>query len=497
MFAPSAPPPPAPRSAAAFVWGVFALGLALSLLFWARQTIGGDQLNLLARGWLLAVEGTWVPYGNPMSTGGATPGGLTSLLVGLPLMLWRDYRAPGVVILLCHALAFLVLDRALRPLLSARERALFAVLYWLNPWRVFFSGYLWNPNYLYLFGAVHLATALRLRPRALPAGPAGPAIEAAAGPAGAPALASFVHAACLALAFEVHASFLLLVVASALLLWRGYVKLHGPAALAGAVAGSLPLIPWVVAVVLHPQIATGNRGFLGRGLLLVFPVLRGILYLLRYASLTVAGKMDPFDFTTSLGDVADRWLRPALGGVTEVLGPVTILAPLLAWLWLRRRHGGRVLRPLPAAASERDWLGGYLLWSLLAAVIVFGLSPTTIMYWQGLILFHVAVLPVVLWLGSLREGRRAVWAGRGVAAYAALALFVLFGMAFGSPYYRCGGREPLRLPLRYDHPMLHDLGVLAACPMPTNDPHGWWPDVLPKPPLPAGTARLQPPPTVP
>jgi hypothetical protein len=54
-------------------------------------------------------------------------------------------------------------------------------------------------------------------------------------------------------------------------------------------------------------------------------------------------------------------------------------------------------------------------------------------------------------------------------------------MLFGSPYYRCGGRDPLRLPLRYDHPMLPDLGILAACPMPTNDPEGWWPDVLPHP----------------
>jgi len=452
-----------PRSsAAAAVWALFALGLALSILFWTRQAIGGDQLNLLARGWLLAVDGRFIPYGNPMPTGGATPGGLTSLLVGLPLMVWRDYRAPSVVILLCHAAAFLLLDRALRPILTARERVLFAILYWLNPWRVFFSGYLWNPNYLYLFGAVHLATALRLRRRAGP-------------------LDSFVHAACLALALEVHASFLLLVVASALLLWRGYMKLSWPAAAAGALLGSLPLVPWAIAALHHPQIATGNRGFLGRGFLLVFPVLRGILYLWRYVSLTLAGKMDPFDFTVSLGAAADRWLRPPLYAVTEVLGPLSILAPFAAWLWLRRRQSGRALRPLAPEASDRDWLEGYLLWSFLAAVVVFGLSPTTIMYWQGLILFHVAVLPVVLWLGALLAGPRAAWARGGIALYAALALFVLFGMLFGSPYYRCGGREPLRLPLRYDHPMLHDLGILAACPMPTNDPKGWWPDVLPHP----------------
>jgi hypothetical protein len=451
------------RPSAAVVWSLFALGLALSVLFWTRQAIGGDQLNLLARGWLLAVDGRWIPYGNPMSTGGATPGGLTSLLVGLPLLLWRDYRAPSVVVLLCHAAAFLLLDRSLRPLLTPRERVLFAVFYWLNPWRIFFSGYLWNPNYLYLFGAVHLSTALRLRRRA-------------------GALDSFVHAACLALALEVHASFLLLVVASALLLWRGYVRISWRWAIAGAALGSLPLVPWAIAALQQPQIATGSRGFLGRGFLLVFPILRGVLYLFRYVSLTLAGKMDPFDFTVSLGAAADRLLRPPLYAVTEILGPATVLAPLAAWLWLRRRQGGRrALRPLAPEASDRRWLEGYLLWSFLAAVVVFGLSPTTIMYWQGLILFHVAVLPVVLWLGAVLEGPHAAWARGGVGLYGALALFVLFGMLFGSPYYRCGGKEPLRLPLRYDHPMLHDLGILAACPMPTNDPKGWWPDVLPHP----------------
>jgi len=462
MDAPPDPRRPAFPASAAWVWGLFSVGLGASTLFWTRQAIGGDQLNLLARGWLLAVDGRWIPYGNPMSTGGVTPGGLTSLLVGLPLMAWRDYRAPGLVILLFHVLAFLILDRSLAPILAPRERVLFVLFYWLNPWRVFFSGYLWNPNYLCLFGAVHLATALRLRRRA-------------------GALDSFVHAACLALAFEVHASFLLLVVASALLLWRRYLNLHWPAAIAGALVGSLPLVPWAIAALHDPQIATGNRGFLGRGLLLVFPVLRGILYLFRYVSLTVAGKMDPFDFTTSLGTAADRWLRPLLFAATELVGPATILAPFLAWLWLRRRHRGQALKPLPVEASDRDWLDGYLLWSFVAAAVVFGLSPTTIMYWQGLILFHVAVLPVVLWLGALLDGPRAAWAARGALAYAGLALFVLFGMAFGSPYYRCGGKEPLRLPLRYDHPMLHELGIQQSCPMPLDDPDGWWPDVLPRP----------------
>ncbi|HXO21696.1 MAG TPA: 3-deoxy-D-manno-octulosonic acid transferase [Thermoanaerobaculia bacterium] len=456
-------------AAARLVWTLFAIGLLLSVLLFFRQQVGGDQLNLLARGWLLAAQGRFIPYGNPMSTGGANPGGLTSLLVGLPLLLWRDYRAPGLVVLAFHVLAFLILDRALARVLSARERVLFAVLYWLNPWRVYFSGFLWNPNFLFLFGAVHLATALAARRRAS-------------------FWLSFLHFGSLMLAFQVHASFLLLVVASALLFLRGYFKVSWPGAVSGALVANVTLVPWIVATLRNPAISAPEHGFPGRGLVLVYPVLRGVLYLLRYASLSIAGKMGPFDFTMSLGVPADRWLRPLLFFAAEVIGPLTVLLPLGAWIWLRRRVRRRMGR-LPPEASDRAWLYGYLLWTLLAALIVLALSPTTFMYWQGFLLVHAAVLPSVLWLGALSRTRLAPWVSRFTWAYAALEALVVLGMAFASPYYRCGGREPLRLALRYDHEMLHDLGIVEACPMPLNDPGGWWPDVLPKAPNPPPDSR--------
>ncbi len=125
----------------------------------ARSQVGGDQLNLLARGWLLAVRSRMVWFGNPLSTGGNAPGGVTSLLVGLPLLLWRDHRAATAAVALCHLAAFLVLDRTLARIVSPWERLLFLVLYWLSPWQLYFGTFLWNPNYLFLGGAVHLATA--------------------------------------------------------------------------------------------------------------------------------------------------------------------------------------------------------------------------------------------------------------------------------------------------------------------------------------------------
>jgi len=477
------------------VWTLFGLGLALSALLIARQQVGGDQLNLLARGWLLAVDGRFISYGNPTSAGGNAPGGITSLLVGLPLFLWRDFRAPSLVIALFHVIAYLLLDRVTKPIFTPRERVLFAVLYWLSPWRVYYSGFLWNPNYLYLFGAVHLWTALAQRRRAS-------------------FLLSFLHASALALAFQVHASFLLLVVASGLLYLRGYAKVSWAGLLSGGALASLPLIPWVLDVTSNPAIASPQHGFLGRGLLYVFPLLRGALYLLRYASLSVGGKMGFFDISRALGPAADRILRPLFFFLAEILGGLTVVFPLAAWIWSvrrRRPHQGRrstspvgdtgrpgrakallsrLWRRLPPEASDREWLQGYLIWTGTAAVLVFALAPTTIMAWQVLILYHAAVLPLVLWLGTLsRRPRWAPWVARGTAAYVVLEVLLILGLAFGSPNYRCGGREGLDLALRSDHPMLHELHIVQTCPLPLNQPGTWWPDVLPE--LGSGTAQAR------
>ena len=456
-----------PRAAARRVWTLFAAGLLLSALMVARSQVGGDQLNLLARGWDLVAEGRFVPYGNPMSTGGKAPGGVTSLLVGLPLFLWRDHRAATLLVFVFHALAYLILDRTLRRVLSPAERVLLAVFYWLNPWQLYFSAFLWNPNYLYLFGALHLATSIAQRERKH-------------------FWLSLLHVAAIGVALQIHPSALLLVVASTLLVWRRYLKLDWKGGLAGLVLASLPLVPWVFAVLAEPGLITqANKGFPGRGLLLLFPLLRGLLYWVRYSSLSVAGVMDRFDFRDTLGVGIDRWLAPALYGALQVAGALSALGVLLAHAWMGRRNRRR-LRAIAPGAGARTWLHGYVVWNFAAAAVIFSIAPTTPMFWQGLILFQACVLPAVLWGGALARSRRPAlrrWLAPGVAAYAVLSLLFTLAMAFGSPHYRCGGRasQDIVFPLRYDSPMLYELDIQQSCPRPLNDPKGWWPDVLRKP----------------
>jgi hypothetical protein len=443
------------------VAAVFALGLLLSLLLALRSQVGGDQLNLLARGWLLLERGEWVPYGNPSSSGGAVPGGVTALLVAAPMALWRHHRAAVLGLLLTQVLAFALLDRWLGEALARRERRLFAVVYWLSPWRLLLSGFLWNPGYLLLLGAVHAWSSWRQRR------------EAAFWP-------SFALALALGLGFQVHPSVTLLGAATVLLLLTGHTRLRWSGFAAGLVLAAVPLVPWALAVARDPTLLPVSQGFPFRGLLLVFPLVRGVLYWLRHGSLGLPGPEARFDFTPELGDALAPAAKLVADGLVSWVGVLTVIVPLLAnlWLWrgLRRRGLAELLGVRP---GRRAWVAGYARVGFAAALLTYAAAPTTVMWWQGVALLHAALLPLALWAGVMLRRRRrltvrVVWAWGSVAVLAAVLI------AFGGRRHRCGGEDSIVLALRGDHPMLHDLRIDDSCTIDIR-PDGWWPDVLPEP----------------
>jgi len=438
---------------------VFVVGLALSLLLALRSQVGGDQLNLLARGWLLVAHGEWVPFGNPSSSGGAVPGGLTALLVAAPLLVWRHHRAAVLALLATHVVAFVLLDRCVREGLPARERRLFAVVYWLNPWRVLLSGFLWNPGYLLLLGAVHLWSSWRQRERASFG-------------------ASLALALAIGLGFQIHPSVVLLAAATALLVLTGHTHLRWSGVAVGAALSGVTLVPWALAVAREPAQLPVSEGFPFRGLVLVFPLLRGVLYWLRHASLAVAGPEARFDFAPELGAAFARPVKLVADGLVKGVGNIALALPLFAnlrlWRGLLRRGLAELLGVRP---GRRAWVAGYARIAFAAAILTYAAAPTTVMWWQGASLLHAAVLPLALWGGAMARRRRRL-THRVVVAWGSVAVLVAVLMAFGGRRFRCGGWDNIVIPLREDHAMLHDLAIDESCHIAIR-PDGWWPDVLP------------------
>jgi len=442
-------------------WGLpslFTLGLVISVFMTARTQVGGDGLCLLARGWVLAEKGMWAPVGNPASTsaGGYVPGGLTALLVGLPLKAWMDHRAPVALILLCHVVAYLLLDRLLGETLGPRARLVFAIIYWLNPWRLCNSAWLDNSNYLFLTGAVHAWACHRQRHR--------PSF-----------LYSTLLVAAVGLTFQLHMAAMILVIASVILYLRGYWKPHWGGVALGTLITFGTLIPFLIEAREHPEIIPGSAGYLGMNLVRVWPPFKGFGYWFRYASLWCSKNTLAFDFTPSFGSSADGVLSPLFFVLGRLVGPVTIIPTLLANAWiLRRRRTQRGLVPADRSSS-RIWLRQYALWVLAACVISNALSPTGVTWWHNLIGLHATLLPMLLWSDALFRTRRAPAVRRWMAAYLALSVVLLLGMAFGSEQYRRNGRDVKPLIVDTDHEMLHDLRLTECCNIIVDPEKGLWP----------------------
>lgn len=448
------------RHDATLRWSLVGVGAFIGLVMVFRSQVAGDQINMLLRGWLLAVQGEWVPFGLHTSAGGFAPGGLTSLLAGLPMMVWQDYRAPALLIWLGHLLAWIALDRTLGPALGRSGRLLLVALYWMSPWLIYYTSHIWNVNWMFFFGAIHLATALACRTR--------PTFWA-----------SCLHVVAMGCALQLHASAPLLVLVSALLVLGRRVRVNWSGVTLGAGLVALSLLPWAMATLEKPEAVPGNNGFLGRGLLLVFPLVRGILFWLRYGSLSVSNKLLNLDFTPDLGATVDSVLAPILVACVWLAGAASMLLPVLAHyrLWRRRRVLLRRLSPAVTLTSRR-WVEAYATACVLGALVAFALSPTTIMMWQGFVAFHGAVLPGLLLFGALLRSRRALPAARILVAWMVASVVLAAVLSVAGPLYRQGGRRAVAIELASDHPMLHDLGIAQRCNAPVVGPGGYVPDLL-------------------
>ncbi len=451
---------PESRASRRLVALIFLVSTLLSLTFLVRSQAGGDQLNLLARGWLLATRGELVPYGNPASGGGVSPGPMTSIVVGLPLLVWQDARAPIILVLLFHLASFILLDRLVARCWGHQARLCFALLYGLSPLRLYLSGLLWNPSYLMLAAAIHAWTAYRQREKGRPGD-------------------SFLHVLSLGLAAQLHLSAALLGAASVLLWWRGAMKVHWRGAALGVAATALTLIPYFSALGADRVALPAKDGFLGRGLLYVYPLAHGLWNGIREASLSLPARITPFDFSAPVGGQGDALLTPIAGFLARGLGPLTlVLALVAAWRFGRHlRRAGR-LRLRRFELRDRGWLEDYALCCLAGAVVLFCAAPTTPMWWQGMVMVHVFVLPATRFGALCLRSPFRLRARRIAAAWATLAVLLGLALAFGSPYFRCGGRKSANLALEERYPMLRELGMEQRCPYPIVA-GAWYPDLFP------------------
>ncbi len=391
---------------ALFAACIFA-GLLLSWLFSDHQLLTGDQTQMLYKGYLGAYEGVWLSYGNAASAVGNVPGSLSAWLIGGPLLLWDSPYAPMVLLLVMRLVGFLLFDAVIRqvfvdPVSKGNARLLFLVLCWLNPWFQYES-LLYNPSYLFLFSAMHCWSAWHMRERA-----------------------SFwhmiVHLLAIGMAMQLHYSWPLLAVMSTYLFWRRILKVSWSGVVVAALLIGASLIPYAMEVMSNSHITQNvdpeaRQRYIGWGLVHVYPVLKSVIYWLRYGSWLFASKLvNDTQFIWLAGheylQMTAVWLwRVVIYGV----GSATVLLAAKANWQLWRDLKPRLLRSDRASVDGTSWLGLYALAAVLAVLVSAALSPIIFNYWHLMLIFPYALFPILLLLVSWSRNHPQ-WVGKGLLA---------------------------------------------------------------------------------
>ena len=342
-----------------------------------------DQLQLFIRGNYLAKYGIWVHFGNPSSGGmGNVPGSLTTVLFGVPLKVWYSAYSPLIIIALSHLFSFLLIDQILKAEFSTRERIIFAVIYWLNPWRVMLTGP-WNPAFLLFCTALHFWSSYRLKNQP-------------------DAWASLIHVLSIGLAFQLHNSSVVLAITSLLLVITKTIYLRWRWVIFGVILILLSLVPAILALVDQQQIKPGiadEDAFLGRGLIYVFPLIKGILYWFRYSSLYLAREIFQHLGFDWIGVVWIKLLIEYIWLIAKwLLGILSVIFSV--WVGLR---AFREIKPIIwsrefANLNMRSWMLIYVFFMFAAVFAASCLTPITFNHWHLILVLPICLLPLYFYL---------------------------------------------------------------------------------------------------
>lgn len=374
------------------LWSLFLAGLLLQLLFVVRAWRAWPSYpemkgNIVARDSLqfsglirpFLEEPQFVSSWKKSGTGTDLPGVLLPFLWGAPAFLTHDIRSGVLVVVLFHLAGGLLLVRTLRRALGDRFTVIYLVIFWLSPWHLFHSGFIWEPNLLLLPAAVHLWSCHVLRDAARP-------------------LASFALGATLVLTLQVHYSAFFLIFLTGLLLLKRAVTISWVPFLGGGLAGGLPLLPAMIAILHGTHLDfSSESGFAGRGFVYVLPVLRALLFWARLGSLDV-GRMYSGDCVScvraSLDGSTIDVVRCLVYRLSGFLASASVLLSLAAlWWWLRRSRE-------PDRPEQERWMTIYAMSALFALLFAAGVAPITLQTWHVVIAAPAACLPVALWIAA-------------------------------------------------------------------------------------------------
>ncbi len=353
-------------------WIVIIVGFLQGLLWAATHIALPDQMQLLEKGIRLALYGKWTHFGNLVTGGGSNPGSLTTALVGLPLMVWESPWSYELVLSGLHLAGLFLFYKALKDQMSELERFGFVCLVWLTPWRAS-NTFLWNPSYLFFISALHFYTAVEMNERKS-------------------FWMTFWHMLSIGIALQIHQSFIVLIFTSGYLFLRKQIKLNWFAVVTSSVLCVLSMIPYFLALRSNQNLAPVLDGadkqfFYFRGLVEVYPLLKGLIYWFRFSSALFPSYIfNAVDFDWVQNPTL-RFISTYLFLIVRyVVGGLTLILSVAAFVWwaLQLKKSPRYLMP--------TFLDNFLVASLISAFLASAITPIVFSNWHLMLIMPMTYM---------------------------------------------------------------------------------------------------------
>lgn len=359
---------------------IFVISLAFMCYYTQHQVLSGDEIQMLLKGYSGVVLGSWESHGNAASAVGSVPGSLTTLVVGLPLLLWNSPWSPMILLLILRITSFFIFDNIIKQTFSKSARLTFMLFYLLNPWFLFDTR-LYNPSYLCFFASLHLFSAFKQQEKSS-------------------VFYSALHVIAIGMALQFHYSWPLLAVISLFILYRNMAKVSWIGVAIGALIVLASLVPYILEIMQNPSLTTKESDrYIGYGLVHVYPILKGILYWVRYASFLFTHKLisqAEFPYLVQY-PVLQTIINYTWQGALYIIGGLSVISACkINWQALL------TVKPLIKRSTKqldnKEWILLYTFSAVIAIIVNAALSPITFSYWHLIMLFPISLFPILLFV---------------------------------------------------------------------------------------------------
>jgi hypothetical protein len=370
---------------------LFGLGILFSVLFFTKLTMHNDHVQMLLKVFRVIDDGQWSHFGNATTGMGFLPGSFLTAVSAVPMQIYFSPYSALVVILLFHIISLLLFSSVLKENFKSVILIDFLLLYWLSPWRVEQTE-LYNPAYLFLFSAVHFYTSYHMNKKSF--------------------WMTFFHVLTIGFCVQVHFSVLMLGILSLALWGFRYLKVNWWGFIAGSAVVGLSLLPWFMAYLEHRELAVAvskdSGTFIGKNFVLVYPVLKGISYWIRYGAISYGRHI--FSEINFLW-IQDATLQKVVSGLFHSLKYVFTAATVafsavVQWrifskIWKQDRPFKRGQDRTGVRGEQGIYL--YAFYFFFAMIIATGLSPVEFNHWHLILAFPIVTVLITIAFNKLRE----------------------------------------------------------------------------------------------